>query len=189
MTDPRRLAIVVDYASLVDGLMARKAELGMSNATLDEIAGLTPGHAGKLLAPASPKVLGQMSFGLMLQALGLKVWLVEDEEATARLRSRYSPRNASRAHEGVPKQASIRRVMREVGKRGNAARHAKLSAETRREIAAIAGSAGGRATAAKLTRNQRRVLARRLANARWAKRKAEDATTPAPPADRSEAEA
>jgi len=63
VTEPRRLATVRDYAELHLALRARAEELALSRTTLDEIAGLTPGHSSKLLAPRPIKFLGRVSLG------------------------------------------------------------------------------------------------------------------------------
>jgi hypothetical protein len=52
----------------------------MRRLDLDARAGLADGHAGKLLGPAQVKRLGMISLGLVLQALGVKLIMVEDTD-------------------------------------------------------------------------------------------------------------
>lgn len=47
MTEP--LAIVRDYDGLIAALRLRKAELGLSDAALEQISGMTSGHVSKIL--------------------------------------------------------------------------------------------------------------------------------------------
>lgn len=92
MTEPRRIAIVSDYDGLIDALRKRIGELGLTNQTIDEITGLQPGYSGKLLGDAQIKKLGPLSFGTMLQALGLALVVVEDHAALARVAGRHEKR-------------------------------------------------------------------------------------------------
>src|SRR5262245_20322700 len=65
---------------IIEALRARKAELQLSDALVDEIAGLTSGHWGKITArERSPTVYTLMS---IVGALGLAVTLVPDPDAT-----------------------------------------------------------------------------------------------------------
>jgi hypothetical protein len=77
---------------MIGALRARMAELGVTNETIGAIAGLAGGYVGKLLAPSRIKKLGVMSFGVMLQSLGLKLLVVEDAEKTATMRSKWDHR-------------------------------------------------------------------------------------------------
>jgi hypothetical protein len=56
------------YAGLRDAIYRRVEALEISRTKLDEIAGLPPGHSGKLLAPGEakdPKRFGMVSLGLL----------------------------------------------------------------------------------------------------------------------------
>jgi len=78
------LAIVTDYSSLHAALRARAESLHVSRETVDHIAMLPDGYAAKLLAPEPIKILGKLSLGGVLEALGVKLVLVEDVEAMAK---------------------------------------------------------------------------------------------------------
>jgi hypothetical protein len=94
----RVLAQVTDYAGLVGALRARCAELNLTFDVLDEIAGLADRYSSKLLTPAikPSRTLGKMSLGAVLGALGLKLIVVEDPVALAKVQNRYRPRKYAR---------------------------------------------------------------------------------------------
>ena len=90
-------AEIRSYLGLIDALRARRLELDLSFALLDELAGLAPGYGAKVLAPAEsrskhPKLLGSMSLALILQTLGCRLELVEDPAAMERIKPRLVPR-------------------------------------------------------------------------------------------------
>ena len=92
----RQIAVVSNYYELVACLRARADTLDVSNLTLDEVAGLQEGYTGKVLAISPSRALGRMSLGALLGALGLKLAVLEDREALARVR----PRLVKRRHNG-----------------------------------------------------------------------------------------
>jgi hypothetical protein len=144
------LGVITDYASLHEALRRRADQLRLSRTTLDSLTGLADGHSSKLLALSHPKILGEKSFGVMLEALGLRLVVEEDPQALAKYAARCEPRaehqvrNGHRSH-----KARIRRK-------------AWLWNTERARRAATARMAA-------LTPRQRRRLARRAALARWQK--------------------
>ena len=64
-------AIVHNYPALRAAFAARRKALGLSQLALDEIAGVHTGYVGKLECGA--RCLGDMSFEVMLAALGLEI--------------------------------------------------------------------------------------------------------------------
>lgn len=90
MAEP--LAIVVDYAGLVTALRQRIVELGTGMESVDAVAGLPARYTSKLLSRNYRSSLGQVSLGPILGALGLKLALLHDDEALARVRHRLPPR-------------------------------------------------------------------------------------------------
>jgi hypothetical protein len=96
----RLLAVFSDYADLVAGLRARAEQLDVSNATLDEVAGLPTGYGGKVLGSAGKRTLGRISLGPLLAALGAKLALIEDPEGLARMRLRLTRRSPSGMRRG-----------------------------------------------------------------------------------------
>lgn len=69
----RRIDAFAGYERLVKILVARRVELGWSQAELDERAGFQEGYCGKLEAWRSPhgRVAGSVTLPLWLQALGI----------------------------------------------------------------------------------------------------------------------
>lgn len=89
---PRQLAVVRSYAELHAAIRARVEELDVSRLCLDDAAGFTGGYASKLLAPRPTKLMGKMSLGIMLGALGLALVVVEDPVALARIKPKLQKR-------------------------------------------------------------------------------------------------
>ena len=63
--------LVQNYAQLIEAFDARRRELGFSQLELDEFTGLPDGYSGKLIA--MNRNMGRLSFGLMIDALGLEL--------------------------------------------------------------------------------------------------------------------
>jgi hypothetical protein len=71
---PKPFYIVVrDYPGLRKALDARRRELGLTLLELDHRAGLQDGYSAKLLGPNGSRHFGEMSFEVMLAALGMEV--------------------------------------------------------------------------------------------------------------------
>jgi len=86
--------LISDYGGLLEAFRERAKELEISREGIDSVAGWADGYAGKLLGGAAAKrrkIIGPVSLELMLGALGLKLILVEDPEATARTLARRDP--------------------------------------------------------------------------------------------------
>jgi hypothetical protein len=77
-------------------IRARIDELGITYATLDAIAGLPDGYAGKLLADRPLRRAGPLALSLILGALGYGVQLFEDEDALRKVRRRFVKRKKSK---------------------------------------------------------------------------------------------
>jgi hypothetical protein len=136
MLDERALATVTDYDEMIGALRARMAELGVTNETIGAIAGLAGGYVGKLLAPSRIKNLGPMSFGVMLQSLGLKLIVVEDAKTSAKMRPQWAQRKKAAplvAMARTPPRATWLFTPRS-GRKAALARAKKLSAAERSAI-------------------------------------------------------
>lgn len=153
MTEP--LAIGANYDDLIRAFRERASALGMTDKIIEEIGGFTGGHVGKLLGAKRTKSLGGLSFGMMLGALGLKFAIIEDEEATARIKRRFDPSVKSKR---MPMAMSI-----------------DLSPELMRAIFADhfrrIAPAAAEARRTKITPFRRRQIAKKAARARWKKPK------------------
>lgn len=88
----RQLAVVRDYAELMDAIRARRDELDVTHRTIDDVAGLQDGYTSKLLAVPPIRRLGLQGMGTLLGALGLALVVVEDSEALRRVAGRLLKR-------------------------------------------------------------------------------------------------
>jgi hypothetical protein len=136
MTEP--IAICRDPSELQMALRARADALQLSRETIDEIAGLSPGHSGKLLNHPPSKGFGPVSFFLMVQALGLSIALIEDQTMMKRLQ--HEPRRAAfnvRAGNSHWRHALAQALpaIRSLGRRGGNRRAEILTPERRSAIA------------------------------------------------------
>ena len=69
----------------------RAEELRLSRLSLDALAGTGEGYSSKVLGPAKMKIAGHQTLMPLLGALALKLVIVEDPDALARLKSRMEP--------------------------------------------------------------------------------------------------
>src|SRR5260221_1417495 len=80
------LAVIHCYDDFHKALRARADKLAITRETLDVATGLPLGYSSKLLAPRPIKRIGALSWPLMLGALGVELWLVEDAKALEKIR-------------------------------------------------------------------------------------------------------
>jgi hypothetical protein len=93
-------AAASDYVGLRDAIRARVEQLNISRECLDEVAGLPAGYSGKLLSQGKAKDVkrfGPLSLDLLLKATGLKLVLVDDREALAKVQPLYTERAIKQA--------------------------------------------------------------------------------------------
>jgi hypothetical protein len=88
------LAVVTDYSGLVTALRQRIVELGTHMEAVDEVAGLPVRYTSKLMSANNQTSLGRVSLGPLLGALALKLAVVPDQDALARVRHRLLARDA-----------------------------------------------------------------------------------------------
>jgi hypothetical protein len=155
---PEPLAIVTSYAGFIDALRARCEQLQISREALDHVSGLPSRYSAKVLVrpdkQGGMRTLGRLSFDLLIPALGVKLLMVEDDEAMARVRRRLGGRNESQVR---TKPAS---------KVASTNSPPGLRSVFLRAIATL----GGHARASKLSPKRRIAIARRAARARWQER-------------------
>lgn len=134
-----QLAAVNDYEGLQRAMRARAEALGISRATLDALAGTHDGHAGKMLADPPKKNMGITSLGLLLQALCIKLVVVQDDEQMKKLGERLVHRDERqvRLRNAVQSGTVIlkfsRRYMQKLGRLSGAARN-RLSKKKRKAL-------------------------------------------------------
>ncbi|MGY3344689.1 MULTISPECIES: hypothetical protein [unclassified Bradyrhizobium] len=85
-------AEAVSYSALREAIRARVEQLNITRQCVDDVAGLSKGHAGKLLSPCEVKRFGMTTLGLTLQALGLKLLIVDDRQALAKVQPMFTER-------------------------------------------------------------------------------------------------
>lgn len=151
------LGTVRTYEDLQAVLRSVAERRQISREAIDELAGLTKGYTGKLLAEVPTKKLGIEGIGALLGALGVKLIAVDDPVALERFTKRAAKRNGSqtRMHAGTV--------------------HIKISGRKFRQNQ----KKGGVNSRKYLSRRKARKLARKAAMARWHKPAAVDAQMPA----------
>jgi len=149
----RALATIRTCEDLQRALRARAEEVGVSNATLDEVCGFSDRYASKVLGLNPSRALGRVSLTALLGGLGAVLILCEDEEALARVRARLEKRQRN----------AKRRMLTEGGLR-------------RRRASSLWDAEGARAARARgvliLGPERRSEIARAAARARWSAAKA-----------------
>lgn len=88
MTEPRVLARFTEYRDLLDGIRAWVRENRLAHNTIDEVAGYAERYTQKLIGSQPVKDIGFSSLAPLLGAIGLKLWLVVDDEQLGRLQNR-----------------------------------------------------------------------------------------------------
>jgi hypothetical protein len=81
-----------DYSEFHAAFRLRAEQLKVSRLNLDEVSGTAHGWWGKFLGPRQIRRIGFATLGPALAALGLKIVLVEDEEAFKKIKSRLVKR-------------------------------------------------------------------------------------------------
>ncbi len=141
--DGRILAQVHDYPSFLAALRARAAErqISISSDQNHQVAGLSDRRLSQILSIKTLKSLsnahriGMLSMGPLLGILGVRLVMVEDEEALRRYGPRLQKRNESFVRSRVTHLFFSRKQYSEMGRRGGKARNAKLTPEQRSELA------------------------------------------------------
>jgi hypothetical protein len=125
-------AAITSYDEMIDALRARKAELGLSDAVVDDLTGLPTGYTGKVLGPARVKKMGALSLWLMLEVLAFDMRLDSSVEKAARMQERWEKRSEGQANmNNKAKPLSLR----------------NLAKKTERHFAKPAAKAAGRGLA------------------------------------------
>jgi hypothetical protein len=147
----RRLGEARDMAGLHAILRDRATELEVTRDGTDHLAGLTSGHAAKLLCWPPMKHYGHRSLGPMLGALGVKIVVEVDAPQLERIRHRQT------------KSKRKSPLLMPPGNSNDIVRH----------HLALAGRRGGRASAKARTAKQRSEHAAHAARSRWQKAREE----------------
>jgi hypothetical protein len=133
-------AACADYNAMVDALVRRADQLGISCNDIDLIAGLASGHAAKIMGPSQVKKAGAGTLFLLAPALGLRLAFLVDEEATHRYRDRYLKRENSQVRRSVfthpPNERVVQRVLRHLAESWNWQDILSAVSEARKTLAA-----------------------------------------------------
>lgn len=139
--------ILRSAGDVIDAVRARKDRLRLSDELVGEIAGFCPGTLGKYLGPSRLKSPTIGTLCLILQALGVGLMLVEDDDATARVSRLWARRQEHHIQ--------------------SAGRLASIAVKRAAAIEKLASS-GGKARWKGVDAAERRRQMRKLARKRWA---------------------
>ena len=126
----RELATFSDYEGMLNAIRARVRELEIAGEAFDGYAGLPTGYLSKLTCSAPVRRIGMTSMGPLLSALGVTLVMIENAEATARLKQRLEPRNKSFVR-SAPRIVLTKRFLKQIGRKGRDNRWQKLSKKER----------------------------------------------------------
>ena len=140
----RRLSTASNYDELIECIRTRIDELQISQALLEEIAGLTTGHLGKLLGGGRVKNFGALTLFLILEALAVKIVFEEDSDLLRKMERRYERRAEwARRSTGIIRRnispqlklAAVSEYMSEIGRIGGRGRSKCVAASSARAAA------------------------------------------------------
>jgi hypothetical protein len=83
----RVLAQVTEYQELWSAMKGRVSELQITMLELDGLSEAADGYSAKILGPSQTKSFGKKSLGRMLRGTGTFLVLVEDAQATAKIKA------------------------------------------------------------------------------------------------------
>lgn len=136
---PKVLAEFNDYTGFLHAMRARAAErqIAISSENTHDVAGLSDRRMTQLLSLRtlhniqSVRRVGILSLGPLLGVLGVKLVMVEDEDALKRFGTRISKRNDNLVHGGGITISFSRKFMQKIGKKGAKAKMTKWNAQRR----------------------------------------------------------
>jgi hypothetical protein len=70
-----------NVSEIAAAMNARRLQLGLTIAELNEIAGFAGGYTAKIFAPGYDKSLGKLSLPVLLESLGLRLAIISDDGA------------------------------------------------------------------------------------------------------------
>jgi hypothetical protein len=108
-----------DYPGFLDAmrLRAQQRQIAISG-DVNDIAMLPDAYLAKLLAPRPVRRIGAISLGPVLQVLGVKLVMVEDEKALRWIDARLGKSKQPFVHSGAITQTLSRRFMQKIGRNG-----------------------------------------------------------------------
>jgi DNA-binding phage protein len=125
--------VLPDEAALLDAIDARRIELGLSNTNLEQIAGLTAGHATKALGPSRKRSPTLATIDKVMLALGLSFVLVCDSAKIDRMSPSWRRRNEAQVRHRLG-ATTLRRacpaIMGQLARKASRPRWAGVDART-----------------------------------------------------------
>jgi transcriptional regulator with XRE-family HTH domain len=127
-----REAALVSEGELRDAVEARRVQIGLSLAALDQLSGLSVGHASKALSPARLKSPTLKTLFALLDALALSIVLVVDGAKAERISPSWRPRAEMKVRTRSLSPLALQRarpmVLAELARRAARPKWAKVSA-------------------------------------------------------------
>jgi hypothetical protein len=138
---PRVLAEFTDYDGMLAAVRARVAELQVNGERFDEFAGLPRGYLSKLIGARPVRRIAMTSMGPVMNGLGLRLLVIENQEATARLKNHLPPRNQSYVRSVAVHGHLTTRFLQKIGRKGGANSRKYLPKRLARRLARKAAAA------------------------------------------------
>jgi hypothetical protein len=132
---------------MLAALRARVNELQINGERFDEYSGLPRGYLSKLIGARPIRRLGMTSFAPVLAGLGLRLLVIEDQEATERLKNCFPPRNQSYVRSVAVHGHLTTRFLQKIGRNGGENSRVNLSKRLRKQLARKAAFARWRKSA------------------------------------------
>lgn len=136
------IAVVRTMQDAVDVFRLMKERLGLTNEFIDDVGGLTKGHADKILGPSEEKRLGYDTFALLTALTAVEFRVHIDMDAIKRMEAIWEKRERPLYPNAKVKRISKKlierakpHVLQDLSKVGNDARKAMLPAKHRSAIA------------------------------------------------------
>lgn len=144
----KAIAVVRRHQDIAEVFRLMKDSLGLTNEFIDDVGGLTKGHADKLLGPSEAKNWGPTTFDLFCEMFAIEFRVHVDIEAAKRMQAVWEGRErplfphakVTRISKKLIERAKPH-VLQDLSKLGNAARNAMLPGEHRSKIARKAARA------------------------------------------------
>jgi hypothetical protein len=142
------IGIVRKHADLIEVFRLMKDRLNLTNEFIDDVGGLTKGHADKILGPSESKNIGPVTFDLFCQLFAVEFHVRLDMDAVKRMEGIWEKRerplkfyaNAGRISKKLVERAKPH-VLKDLAQLGVAGRMTMLTGEQRSAIARKAAKA------------------------------------------------
>lgn len=169
-----QIAVVRTLQDAVEVFRTMKQRLGLTNEFIDDVGGLSKGHADKILGRSELKKLGYDTFALLTRICAVEFVVRVDMQAMKEMQAVWEQRERPLFPWRKPGQVSKKliemakpHVFREMGRKSGPARMLCLTVQQRIKIAKKAGRKSSRSS--KLSKEKRAANAKHAAMTRWSK--------------------